>query len=135
MPRHPSVPGNQTGWIRLGIATTETGLLAIVSPENAGSLGDDWTSRHIGEDVEELSEHAEHELPEFQELVSEGDSAVLFSTHEDGGYFVEGRFGDFMGGTTLIEVRLRLWACGCRCHDGEPAEVKCEGDCHDDDPW
>lgn len=80
MPSRPSVPDNQTGWILLGIATTETGLLAIVAPGNAGSLGDDWTSSHIGEDAEGLPEPAEHELPEFQELVSEGDSAVLFSS-------------------------------------------------------
>ena len=37
MPRHLSVPDNQTGWIRLGTVTT-TAELAIVAPEIAAVL-------------------------------------------------------------------------------------------------
>ena len=145
MPRHPSVPDNQTGWIRLGIATTDTALLAIVGPEMAGVLSDTWLPRYLGEDGEPLERPPgqlppEHESVEFEELElgDEGDRAVLLSVHADGGYIIEGRFGDFYGEghMTLLEVRIRIWACCCACHDGqdEGQTYACAGDCHDADP-
>lgn len=144
----PLPPGEQTGWIRLGIASTETGMLAIVAPECAGILGDDWIARYVGEDGELLPEPSappEHELLQFEELelVGEEDTtAVLITVAADGGYLVEGRFGDPMGdgSAELTEIRIRLWACGCECHDGQgdDAAIVCDGDCHgdcqDDDP-
>lgn len=76
MPRHPSVPDNQTGWIRLGAVTTDTAMLAIVAPESAGSLGDDWTARYFGDDGEPLERAPgpppEHEMVEFEELEADG---------------------------------------------------------------
>lgn len=134
MPRHPSVPDNQTGWIPLGTATTDTAMFAIVAPEMAGVLGDDWTARYIGQDGEPLPEPVEtpeHELVQFEELeVGDHDTAVLFATHIDGGYIVEGKFS----GAELIEVRMRLWACDCSCHDSDDGDLTCDGDCHDEDP-
>jgi hypothetical protein len=140
MPRHHSVPDNQTGWIRLGTVSTDTAMFAIVAPEMAGVLGDDWTARYLGEDGEPLPPPArpsEHELVEFEELDVGDDKAVLFTTHCDGGYLVEGRFGDIYGGghMSLTEVRIRIWVCECTCHDSEPdGGATCDGDCHDEDP-
>jgi hypothetical protein len=33
----------------------------------------------------------------------------------------------------LTEVRIRIWGCGCTCHDEDP-ENTCDADCHDEDP-
>ena len=138
MPRHPSVPGNLTEWIHLGVVSTDTAMFAIVAPEMAGILGDQWTSRYLDEDGEprEPDHQAEHELVQFEEMpVGDEDTAVLFATGSDGGYAVEGRFGEMYGDghMSLIEVRLRIWGCGCTCHDEDPGNT-CDGDCHDEDP-
>ena len=64
-------------------------------------------------------------------------SAVLVTTHSDGGYIIEGRFGDIFGGghMSLLEVRIRIWACCCACHDqDEDQRYDCDGGCHDADP-
>jgi hypothetical protein len=142
MPRHPSVPENLTEWVHLGVVSTDTAMFAIVAPELAGILGDEWTSRYLDEDGE-IREPAgpaepepEHELVEFEEIpVCDQDHAVLFTTHSDGGYLVEGRFGEMYGDgdMSLTEVRIRIWGCDCSCHDGDP-ENTCDGDCHDEDP-
>jgi hypothetical protein len=139
MPRHPSVPGNQTGWIHLGTVTTDTAMFAIVAPELARILGEEWTTRYLGEDGEPLPDPdtpPEHELVEFEEVpVGDQDHAVLFTTHIDGGYIVEGKFGEHAPGSPeLIEVRMRLWACDCTCHDLDDTDLFCDGDCHDEDP-
>ena len=141
MPRHPSVPDNQTGWIRLDAVTTDTAMIAIVAPESAGSLGDDWTARYLDEDGEPLERPAgpppEHEVVEFEELEAGDERAVLVTTLADGGYIVEGRFGDVYGEghMTLLEVRIRIWGCCCTCHDSDPdGGATCDGDCHDEDP-
>jgi hypothetical protein len=138
MPRHPSVPENLTGWIHLGVVSTDTAMFAIVAPELAGILGDDWASRYVGPDGEPLptpAEPPEHELVQFEEIpVGDQDHAVLFATGSDGGYLVQGRFADYGdGGAELAEVRIRLWGCGCACHAQDP-ENTCDGDCHDEDP-
>jgi hypothetical protein len=139
MPRHPSVPENLTGWIHLGVASTDTAMFAIVAPELAGILGDEWASRYVGDDGEPLPEPAgpaEHELVEFEEIpVGDQDHAVLFATGSDGGYLVEGRFGEMYGDghMSLTEVRIRVWGCACTCHEEDP-ENTCDGDCHDEDP-
>jgi hypothetical protein len=138
--RHPSVPDNLTGWVQLGVVSTDTAMLAIVAPEMAGILSDEWNARYIGEDGKALPRPAsppEHELVEFEEMpVGDVDRAVLFATHNDGGWLVEGRFGDIYGGMSLTEVRIRIWACECTCHDSQDPQqhVACEGDCHDEDP-
>jgi hypothetical protein len=144
MTRHPSVPDNQTGWVRLGVVTTDTALLAIVGPEMAGVLSDTWLPRYIGEDGEPLERPPgqlppEHESVEFEELElgDEGDRAVLLDVHADGGYIIEGRFGDVYGEghMTLLEVRIRIWGCCCTCHDSDSdGGARCDGDCHDEDP-
>lgn len=142
MPRHPSVPANQTGWVKLGVVGTDTALIAIVAPEVAGILGDEWGSRYLDEDGEPLppadGPAPEHELVEFEEfpIGDDDDHAVLFTTHADGGYLVEGRFGDVMdnGRAELLEVRIRLWYCECTCHDDADEPPECQGTCHDADP-
>ncbi|HEY1324730.1 MAG TPA: hypothetical protein VGF32_31015 [Streptosporangiaceae bacterium] len=140
---HPSVPADQTGWIKLGIVSTDTAMLAIVAPEVAGCLGDDWTARYLGEDGEPLERPPgapppEHEMVEFEELgVGDQDTAVLFATRCDGGYLVEGRFGNADGGgqMSLMEVRIRIWYCLCDCHDDDPPEEnRCDGSCHETGP-
>jgi hypothetical protein len=36
---------------------------------------------------------------------------------------------------TSYEVRIKLWGCGCTCHDSQLPEMNtCDGDCHDADP-
>jgi len=139
MPRHPSVPANRTGWVHLGAVDTDTAMFAIVAPELAGILGDEWTARYLDEDGEALpapDETPEHELVEFEEIEVDGqDRAVLFTTHADGGYPVEGRFADLGGGhMSLTEVRIRIWVCECTCHGSTGRVDTCEGDCHDEDP-
>lgn len=137
MPRHPSVPASQTGWVPLGTVSTDTAMIAIVAPELAATLGDQWTARYLDDDGEprEPGPAQEHDLIEFEEVpVGDQDHAVLLAVHCDGGYLVEGKFADTPGGgAELTEVRIRLWACTCTCHDSD-AEPTCEGDCHDDDP-
>lgn len=130
MPRHNSVPDNQTGWIHLGTVTTDTAELAIVAPEIAAVLGDEWCSVAAYIPNEELVEF------EQVNVGDEGDTALLFHTYSDGGYLVEGRFGDEGGGhMRLMEVRIRIWWCGCSCHGSEPdGENTCDGGCHDEDP-
>lgn len=138
--RHPSVPDNQTAWLRLGAVTTDTALIAIVAPEMAGSLGDEWTGRYLGEDGEPLQDPATtelHDVAEFEEFEAGDTRAVLVATHADGGYVVEGRFGEVYGGghMSLMEVRIRIWCCECTCHDSDPdGGATCDGDCHDADP-
>jgi hypothetical protein len=143
MPRHPSVPGSLTGWVHLGAADTDTAMFAIVAPELAGILGDEWTARYLDEDGEERPRDLDagpelHELVEFEEILvgDQGDRAVLITTHSDGGYPVEGRFGDIYGDghMSLIEVRLRIWVCECSCHGSTGRIDTCDGDCHDEDP-
>jgi hypothetical protein len=136
--RHPSVPGNQTGWVHLGNVSTDTATITIVAPEMAGSLGDQWTGRYLDEDGEPL-EIPKDDMGEFEELEASegGDTAVLFTTHADGFYAVEGRFGDMYGEDhlCLMEVRIRIWYCLCTCHDGQdPDHNRCDGSCHDADP-
>ena len=140
MTRHPSVPENLTRWVHIGVVSTGTAMFAIVAPELAGVLGDEWTSRYLDENGELLpqpDETPEHELVQFEDVPvgDEGDSAVLFTTGSDGDYLIEGRFGDIYGDghMSLTEVRIRIWGCGCTCHHGDP-ENMCEGDCHDSDP-
>jgi hypothetical protein len=138
MPRHPSVPADQTGWVHLGVVDTDTATITIVAPELAASLGDEWTGRYIDEDGEPLK-NPKDDLAEFEELEygENGDRAVLFTTHADGGYVIEGRFGDLYGDNhlCLMEVRIRIWSCLCTCHDqDQDAALACEGDCHDADP-
>jgi len=138
MPRHPSKP-SQTGWVRIGDVTTDTGMLAIVAPEVAGDLSDTWTARYLddnGEPLPDLGGPAEHDLTEFEELQLGDDTAILFATRIDGAYAVEARFIDTDGATELTEIRIRLWGCLCTCHgDGQDDGVTlCEGDCHNDDP-
>jgi hypothetical protein len=138
MPRHPSVPDDQTGWVRLGVVTTDAATIAIVGAEMAASLGDEWLGRYLGDDGKPL-EIPKDDMGEFEEFEAgdDGDRAVMFTTHSDGGYVVEGRFGDLYGDDhlCLMEVRIRIWGCLCTCHDGEPArENTCDGDCHDEDP-
>jgi hypothetical protein len=138
MPRHPSVPSDQTGWVRLGVVDTDTATIAIVAPELAASLGDEWTGRYLDENGEPL-ETPNDDTGEFEELEygENGDRSVLFTTHCDGGYLVEGRFGDMYGDDhlCLMEVRIRIWYCQCTCHDqDEDARSRCAGDCHDADP-
>jgi hypothetical protein len=137
MPRHPSVPENLTDWIHLGVVSTDTAMFAIVAPELAAELGDDWTSRYVGKDGQPREQaNPEHEMVQFEEVpVGDQDSAFLFATGSDGGYVVEGRFGDIpgTGSADLVEVRIRIWGCGCSCHDGDP-ENTCDGGCHDEDP-
>jgi hypothetical protein len=140
MPRHPSTPDNQSGWIHLGAASTETGLLAVVAPEIAAVLGGEWTARYLDDDGNPLPEPAEpprHELVEYEEIETGDDHvAVLVATHADGAWKVDGKFADCPGGgRELIEVRIMLWGCECTCHDEQPAELNtCPGDCHDEDP-
>ena len=143
MTRHPSVPADQTGWIPLGTATTDTAMLAFVDPAFAGLLGDLWASRYLDEDGDPLprdndAPEPEHEIIEFEEmdLGDEGDQAVLISTHSDGGWIVEGRLGDMYGEgrMVLMEVRVRVWYCGCSCHEDSDEPPACTGDCHDEDP-
>ncbi len=103
---------------------------------------DDWTARYLGDDGEPLERAPgpppEHEMVEFEELEAGGERAVLVNVHADGGYIIEGRFGDVYGEgqMTLLEVRIRIWACCCTCHDGqdEAQTYACTGDCHDADP-
>jgi hypothetical protein len=139
MPRHPSVPAGVTPWVHLGVVSTDTAMFAIVAPELAGILGDEWTARYLGDDGEQLpapDETPEHELVEFEEIVvGDHDTAVLFTTHADAGYPVEGRFADDGDGhMSLAEIRVRIVVCECTCH-GETGRVDtCEGDCHDADP-
>jgi hypothetical protein len=61
---------------------------------------------------------------------------VLFATHCDGAWLVEGRFADGASGAReLTEVRIKLWGCDCTCHDSQLPEMNtCDGDCHDQDP-
>jgi hypothetical protein len=137
MPRHPSVPQNLTGWIHLGAVTTDTAMFAIVAPELAVILGDDWTSRYLDEDGQPReSTDPEHEMVQFEEMpVGDQDSAFLFATGSDGAYAIEGRFGDIYGDGSidLLEVRIRIWGCECTCHQDHPDNT-CDGDCHDSDP-
>jgi hypothetical protein len=137
MPRHPSVPENLTGWVHLAVVSTDTAMFAIVAPELAAILGDQWTSRYLDEDGQPREQtDPEHEMVQFEEVpVGEIDKAFLFATGSDGGYAVDGRFGDMYGdgSVDLIEVRIRIWGCGCTCHETDP-ENTCDGDCHDDDP-
>jgi hypothetical protein len=135
---HPSVPQNVTGWMRLGVVDTDTAMFAIVTPELAAILGDEWTSRYLDEDGQSREQtDPEHEMVQFEEMPvgDHDDSAFLFATGSDGGYAVEGRFGDPYGDGSmeLIEVRIRIWGCGCTCHDSD-LDNTCDGDCHDEDP-
>jgi hypothetical protein len=141
MPRHPSVPDNRTEWVHLGAVDTDTAMFAIVAPELAGILGDEWTARYLDEDGEARprdpdAEPELHELVEFEEVEIDDDQdrAVLFTTHADGAYPVEGRFADIGGHMSLTEVRIRIWVCECTCHGSTGRVDTCEGDCHDADP-
>jgi hypothetical protein len=138
MPQHSSVPKNLTGWIRLGVVTTDTATFAIVGAELAGILGDDWSARYVDEDGEPLPDSEVRDEPvEFEEVpVGDQDRAVLFTTHSDGGYLVEGRFGEMYGDghMSLTEVRIRIWGCECTCHEADPENNTCDGSCHDEDP-
>jgi hypothetical protein len=119
-------------------------MIAVVAPEMAGLLGDEWTARYTDEDGEPGEpgpqageELAEHDLVEFEEVeVGDTDSAVLIATHMDAGFPVEGRFSEDPsdGSMTLIQVRIRLWVCECTCHPSTGRIDTCEGDCHDADP-
>src|SRR6266516_402146 len=88
---------------------------------------DDWTARYLGDDGEPLERAPgpppEHEMVEFEELEAGGERAVLVNVYAE-------------GQMTLLEVRIRIWACCCTCHDGqdEAQTYACTGDCHDADP-
>ena len=126
---HPSTPAQQTGWVKLGVVSTDTAGFAIVAPEIAAILGDDWCAK--------VEHETSEDLVQFEQVnVGEHDTAVLFSTGSDGGYLVQGRFGSIYGDddASLIEVRIRIWWCECTCHEHEEDDDNCDGSCHDADP-
>jgi hypothetical protein len=135
MPRHPSVP-DHLGWICLGKVTTDTAQLAIVGPEMAGVLSDQWTSHYLDEDGQPRDLPVDTPGPTGEiEVGDEGDLAVLADVFADGTYIVEGRMADAGDGAELREIRIRLWICECTCHgDEDPTDHLCEGDCHDANP-
>lgn len=135
MPRHPSVP-DYIGWIRLGVVTTDTAMLAFVAPEMSGLLSDIFMSHHLDEEGEPLPAELQTIDEDGEvELSDQGQRAVLAAVYADGAYIVEGRMADVGDGAELREIRIRLWICECTCHVGEePDEHLCEGDCHDADP-
>jgi hypothetical protein len=106
----------------------------------AGSLGDQWTGRYLDEDGQPLQRPEPSGLRdvfEFEEFEAGDDRAVLVATHADGGYIVEGRFGNIYSKDhmSLMEVRIHIWCCECTCHDSDPdGGARCDGDCHDADP-
>jgi hypothetical protein len=110
-------------------------MFAIVTPEMSGVLCDKWMARYLGEDGAPLETPQDADAGSFEEVEVGDDRAVLVATGSDGGYAVEGRFGDTYGDghMSLTEVRIRIWGCACSCHDEDP-ENTCEGDCHDADP-
>ena len=125
MPRHPSVPDNQTRWIRLDAVTTDTAMIAIVAPESAGSLGNDWTARYLDEDGEPLerplARHPSTRYVEFEDSKpAMKESLRLVTTHADGGYIIE-------GGRRRLRRRTHDPArgtdpdmgCCCTCHDSD----------------
>ena len=116
----------RTPSVELGTVTTDTAMLAIVGPEMAGVLSDQWTARYLDADGEPLSHDGPpelHELVEFEELElgDEGDRAVLVATSVDGGYVVEGRFAD--GHMNLVEIRVSICDYLCGCHDRTPPQL------------
>ena len=110
--------------------------LEPVTADGPATCAYEQTGPQFGEPLPEPAETPEHELVEFEEIpVGDQDHAVLFTTGSDGGYLVDGRFGELYGDghMSLTEVRIRIWGCACTCHDSDP-ENACDGDCHDEDP-
>ena len=60
---------------------------------------------------------------------------MLFTTHSTAASWSRAASAGSGGSMELIEVRIRIWGCGCTCHDSQLPEMNtCDGDCHDADP-
>jgi hypothetical protein len=107
------------GWVRLGTVTTGNGMLAIVPPYYAATLGEHWNERlervpmyRVPDDqAEGVTLHqvtfARKEGGALRDY-ADAETAMLINTPGNGGFDVLGRYRDLYGDgyLSLVEVRI-----------------------------
>jgi hypothetical protein len=119
-------------WVKLGQASTDTAMLAIVDPCQADNLHRYWHGVYLPDICNPFKRQVRR--PQFHEVKVDprpdywlGD-AVLFETFCDGGYDVEARFCDVYGDghMSICELRIRVHSHDDDDDDDGPAEPQRE---------
>ena len=127
-----SEPLSVTDWQKLGTITTSNGMLALVAPYYANTLGRWWNDVFLAENEARRRGELPRTRPSFQGVKLEQvttsvtnpdgyrdtETAVLVDC-DNGGYAVEARFCDLYGDghMSICDLRIRL-----HYHDGDEAD-------------